>query len=276
MIKPGIVSFKCLSWNIAGKYEILKSKIMQDFIERYFKIFEFPDTKCNYEHPRGGICTIIKKDKIQYIKNVMEIEFENGLTMVNLYIPPVDSVYYDEQYVQLMCSEFYEADVNKTPILSMGDTNTRLGDLSDIQEGHCYSNNPDTKTNENGRHLREVLFATSSATPVNHLINDQQKFDGGFIFHRNDKKSQIDWCFSNKHGLSYIKSFNLVRDCPNISDHKPIVVDLEISGEKSISHLVKASQELNTLHQNHSKIPRINTENTNLECVQHLLHHAVE
>lgn len=87
-----------------------------------FKIFEFPDTDCNFEYPRGGICLLIKKDKMQYIKHArllmtdfIEIKFVNGLTMINLYVPPADSVYYDEQYVQLLASEFCEA--TKTKIL---------------------------------------------------------------------------------------------------------------------------------------------------------------
>ena len=81
---------------------------------------------------------MIKKEKMHFIKHArllmtdfMEIKFVNGLTMINLYVPPADSAYYDEQYVQLLASEFCEADENEYPMLSMGDTNTRLGELNE-------------------------------------------------------------------------------------------------------------------------------------------------
>ena len=127
-----------------------------------------------------------------------ETTFTNGLKLIHLYIPPVDSVYYDEQYVQLLCSVFWNADNRESPLVAMGDTNTRLGDLSTIQENYNYDLNPDVNVNENGKHVREMLFNTTTAMPVNHMITENEKFDGGFTFARNEKKSQIDWCFCNK------------------------------------------------------------------------------
>ena len=147
MIKPGTVSLKCASWNIAGKFSYLNSTIAQSFIERFdvfcltethtvqtgsvqfknFKRFEYPDTDCNPEYPRGGICLLVKKDLLKMIESVkflmtdfIEINFTNGLKLSNLYVPPIDSVYYDEQYIQLMCSLFWEADERLSPMIAMG------------------------------------------------------------------------------------------------------------------------------------------------------------
>ena len=199
MLKPGTVSLKCVSWNIAGKFNYFRSTIMQNFIEKFdiicltethavqagsiqfpkFKRYEFPDTNCNYEHPRGGICLLVKIEKFKIIKSIIllmtdfiEITFTNGLKLNNLYIPPVDSVYYNEQYLQLMCSLFWEADQRKSPMVAMGDTNTRLGDLRKICSSNNYSTNPDTIVNENGKHLCEILLNSTSATPINHMITD--------------------------------------------------------------------------------------------------------
>ena len=201
-----------------------------------FKIYEFPDSSCNYEHPRGGICVLVKLDKMYLIKSVkllmtdfMETTFANGLKMVNLYIPPVDSVYYDEQYVQLLCSEFWDSDNDESPMIAMGDTNTRLGDLTEINKNYNYNQNPDKMMNENGKYLRRILCNATTAIPVNHMVKEGKVFDGGFTFERNEKKSQIDWCFGNKASLPEIKNFAVSRECPKkVSDHLPIITVVNI------------------------------------------------
>ena len=298
-MKPGIVKLTCVSWNIAGKYELFKSDILQKYVKKYdvicltethtirpglltfknFKRYEFPDVDCNYEHPRGGICLLIKQDKLQYVKSVkllmtdfIETTFTNNFKLINLYIPPVDSVYYDEQYIQLLCSEFLDADECKLPLMAMGDTNTRLGDLNSIHPQHRYTANPDTVINENGKHLREMLFNTTSAVPVNHMMNKISTFDGGFTFCRNNNmKSQIDWCFSNTYQLQHLNEFKIEINGPNISDHKPIVAEININGEKSVDAILGAAKELNDVSENHSKIPVICKKNTDLECLDNLL-----
>ena len=45
--------------------------IQKDLLSfKEFKKYEHPDVNCNYEHPRGGICLLIKKDKLEYVKCV--------------------------------------------------------------------------------------------------------------------------------------------------------------------------------------------------------------
>ena len=165
MIIPGNVSLQCVSWNIAGKYELFSLKQLQLYIERYdiicltethatqsgsvnfpnYKVFEFPDYNCNHEYPRGGICLLVKHEIKNYIKSVsllmtdfVEIVFTNDLRLINLYIPPVDSAYYDEQYIELLCSMFVEADIEKRSLISMGDLNVRLGNLNSISNDYTF------------------------------------------------------------------------------------------------------------------------------------------
>ena len=298
MLKPGTVSLKCASWNIAGKFNYFRSSIMQNLVERFdiicltethtikagsinfknFKRYEFPDTNCNCEHPRGGICLLVKIEKLKVIKSVqllmtdfIRITFTNGLTLNFLYVPPVDSVYYNENYIQLLCSLFWEADDSKFPMIAMGDTNTRLGDLTKICEGYHYTMNPDDTVNENGKYLSEILFNSTSATPINHMKTDLCQYDGDYTFNRNGKKSQIDWCFGNKFSLSSIYSFKIVRDAPAISDHKPILIEINVSGEKSIDTILSAARELNVTQANHSRIPVISNKNTNLQALKNLI-----
>ena len=220
MSDPGSVSLKCASWNIAGKLELFKLVALQTFLDKFdvicltethaiktgtvqfpkFKPYEYPDTNCNYEYPRGGTCVLIKQEKRKFIKSVkklmtdfVEIIFTNDLHLINLYIPPLDSPYYDEQYVELLCSWYVEAEETNSPVLAMGDLNARLGDLNLIDDTHTYDTNEDKAMNENGRHIKELLFTTSTALPLNHLEKEDTFYDGGFTFQRNkDRKSQID------------------------------------------------------------------------------------
>ena len=126
MITPGNVPLQCMSWNIAGKYGLFGLKQLQLFIDRYdivcftethviqkgsvnfpsFKLYEYPDLACNFEYPRGGVCLLVKKEIEKYVKSVsllmtdfIQIVFTNDLRLINLYIPLIDSVYYDERTI---------------------------------------------------------------------------------------------------------------------------------------------------------------------------------
>ena len=68
------------------------------FHVKNFKYYNFPDTNCNYEHPRGGICICLLNIKL-LMTDFIEMTFTNGLKLNNVYIPQVDSVYYNEQYI---------------------------------------------------------------------------------------------------------------------------------------------------------------------------------
>ena len=296
-------SLNCVSWDIAGKCELLKMKEIQIYLEKYdiicltethtvrsgtinfpkFKCYGFPDFSCNFEHPRGGICLLVKNEIKDFIKHVnllmtdfIQITFTNNSKLVNLYIPPIDSVYYDEQYIELLCSVFIEADRASMPIVLVGDLNARMGELNDINENYVYNPNPDTTINENGKHIKEILFNTTSALPLNNLNTSKRVFGGGFTFKRNYKQSQIDWCFSNTFSLPNLKDFTIIRDSPKISDHDPIHVKVEIKGEKSLDSLVQGAKDLNQVPAKHSNIPKINKSNINLKCLNNLLKLEVE
>ena len=220
---------------------------------------------------------MVKKELKKYIKHVrllmtdfVQVIFNNDFQLVNVYIPPVGSVYYDEQYVELLCSVFIEAE--ETKVIAMGDLNARLGNLNSIIEGYSYQKNTDTTVNENGKHLANILFNTSSALPLNHLVQGSNVFDGGFTFQRNEQqKSQIDWCIVNNNSLKDIVNFQIKRDCPGISDHKPIVVEVNTKREKSLSAVLRAACNINYQASNHSKIPLISSHNTNVQFMENLL-----
>ena len=302
MKEPRDISLRCISWNIAGKFPLLKLQKLQSFLENFdivclsethsttlktvnfprFKVYEYPDKNCNYEYPRGGICLLVKEEVKMFIKHVkllmtdfIQVTLTNNNVLEFLYIPPVDSVYYDEQYIELLCSVFVEA--KDTPLIAMGDLNARMGDLNIVKSEYIYDKNVDKTVNDNGKHLSQLLFNTSSALPVNHLKYGEMTFDGGFTFERNEnQKSEIDWCIANKNSLSSIESFTIKRDAPSLSDHKPIEMVLKVNGKKSLSSLVKAASDLNFEPSNHSRFPKVNQQNTNMKSMERLLQVEVE
>ena len=106
-------------------------------------MYEYPDKNCNYEYPRGGICLLVKEEVKMFIKHVkllmtdfIQVTLTNNNVLEFLYIPPVDSVYYDEQYIELLCSVFVEA--KDTPLIAMGDLNARMGDLNIVKSEYIY------------------------------------------------------------------------------------------------------------------------------------------
>ena len=248
-----------------------------------FKMYEYPDKHCNYEYPRGGTCLLIKHEIRKLIKHIsllmtdfIRITFNNNTKIYNLYIPPSDSVYYDEQYVELLCSTFVEGESDE-PIIAIGDLNARLGNLNSINEQYQYDASVDSGTNENGRHLSQILFNTSNAIPLNHLQHGAHRYKGEFTFERNERqKSQIDWCLVNPCCLEIVENFQIHKDCPSLSDHKPISVTLNTKSQKSLSSLVEAACNLNIKQSNHSKVPIIRSQNTNLTCMDNLLKHKIE
>ena len=96
--------------------------------------------------------------------------------------------------MQLLCSKFIEADATNVPLIAMGDLNARMGGLNLISDVYSYEKNVDIIMNENGKHVKDILFNATSALPLNHLKSSEHTFDGDFTFKRNEKQSQIDWC----------------------------------------------------------------------------------
>ena len=81
-----------------------------------------------------------------------------------MYTSFTGSVYYNKQYMELLCSVFIKVD--ETKVIAMGDLNARFGNLNIVVKGYSYKNNTDRTINENGKHLANMLFNTSSAMPL--------------------------------------------------------------------------------------------------------------
>ena len=94
---------------------------------------------------------------------------------------------------------------------------------------------------------------------------------GGFTFHRGDVRSQVDWALANKHAIELIEEFKIVENIPKISDHQPISLKIVIDDKPTISVTLSSAFQLNEIPNNHSKLPRINEENTNVELMKNVM-----
>ena len=129
-------------------------------------------------------------------------------------------------------------------VIGGGDLNSRVYDTIKPPNLGFYRNNPDNKTNSNGRFLAR-LCQSYNIYVLNNLTFKQKAFDGKLTFQKADRKSQNDFCVSNLAGLEKITQFK-IHDLPlNFSDHCPISLSLDLN-IKSKSEIVLASADILT------------------------------
>ena len=198
------------------------------------------------------------------------------MELINLYIPPINSTYYDEQSIGILGSMYISAEENETPLIAIGDLNAHFGELQNITTKYSYSSNPDKSTNENGNFIKDIIFEQTTALPLNHLETTDKKFEGGFTFTRGEHQSQIDWTIVNSYSLPLVADFKIHNDCPKISDHFPISVQINTKYDSSLDTIIIAAKELNKSVSNHSSIPIINSINNNLTLLHNLMKQEVK
>lgn len=289
---------KILGWNINGKCDILNNQLIKNYFNNFdiiflcemhaicdniinnnmFYIQEFPDLNCNLSNPRGGCAIMIKKNLRHCILAIkkcqtdfLKITFSDRSSMLCVYIPPIDSIYYNEQIIAEIGSEVYEHENNKVPLYLIGDLNMRFGDLNLLPNRYRYTVNPDQIKNTNGNMFIDLILNTFDFAPVNHMIRYGNPFGGNYTFERGNRKSQIDWLLVNTQALKNVKYFSVEQNCPDISDHKPILTEIKINCQPTLETLYKYSIEMGTQLQNHSNIRQINKEYINFDLFKNML-----
>ena len=126
-------------------------------------IFEGRSTKVDSKVPRGG--TAIYKNKqsplcIEIVCNTLRdcviAEVKNsGIVIVAQYIPPSNSVYYDDIYFENM--DLIYKKFSRKRLLVLGDLNARIGDVTYIDQLIKHTKNPDSIINSNGRNLMKWM-----------------------------------------------------------------------------------------------------------------------
>ena len=99
--------------------------------------------------------------------------------------------------------------------------------------------------NYNGRNYGIDLCNTGNILPLNHLRYKNRTFDGNYTYFKADKRSQIDYAFTNLEGIKHIENFEVITEDWHISDHLPICADIRVPEAIHTSFLLKRARELN-------------------------------
>ena len=128
-----------------------------------------------------------------------------------------------------------------------GDLNCRFGDLNALKDENLllYEDNADSTSNKHGLTYGRDICAVGDIFPVNHMIYRGKTFAGDFTYFKGEKKSQIDFVYTNKDGIKRVKNIIIHSDNWHLSDHKPISVELIASRKVNSAFLLKRSKELN-------------------------------
>ena len=285
-------------WNINGRWRFFKDANIVSWISQFSivfllethftkgQIFELENYKSYHNSyskvtdrkARWGISCFVSKEVLPNVLNV-DCGFANHILVTmkgshrifGSYIPPSDSIYYeDEYYYSVSC--FLSPINNDRIFIGGGDLNSRVGNCNQTLStvNAKYRPNPDTVTNSHGRLLKNI-YKSHNCVLLNNLYYNEKIFDGDFTYDKAGRKSQNDLCIVNITGLKRITSFNIHNLNFNFSDHKPISTCVQIPVLSGISSLVVAED----LHSNSTdpvlrRPKKVNPDNVNWDVYETL------
>ena len=184
----------------------------------------------------GGIVAYVERS---IASNVFEIvynecfvsfrlDFVPHLTLIGAYVQPESSPYFNPRMFHDLSSLILTLNErNLTPIVG-GDLNCRFGDLNIAfqDRGLVYSENADRTSNHHGRTFGVDLCNSSEVFPINHLSYGKKKFNGEPTYFKGEKRSQIDFLYTNREGMKMVRNFAIISEDWHLSDHRPIAAEI--------------------------------------------------
>ena len=188
--------------------------------------------KVESKSPRGGVA-IYKNIELTLTLDVLCDSLrdcvivglkDTDLVIAAQYIPPSNSIYYNEIYMENL-SLIYEK-YKSSNLLLTGDLNSRVGSVNYSDNNLFHAPNPDTISNASGCKLMKwVEDGRKDMILLNGLKCENKRFDTDFTFYRGNVRSQNDLTFSNK--INSVNSLAIL-DKNIYSDHCPVVVSCTI------------------------------------------------
>ena len=134
--------------------------------------------------------------------------------------------------------------------LHIGDPDTLVYSSSWV-----YNENIDKITNKHGPTLLRDLCMTCDVMPINCVKYRNKEIDNNFTYHSGSSKSQIDFALTDDQGRKNICRFKIISHDWHLTDHRPIVLEIDVTPEIDLSFLFKRAHDLNlTNNDNSSKI----------------------
>ena len=187
--------------------------------------------------PRGGVavyrnnsCPVNVELFYDGLKDCVICKIMNtNVLLVAMYIPPTNSIYFEESYFEnldLIYNTFHSHS-----IFIMGDLNCRVGTPSHTEIS--YSQNPDTVVNTHGSKLKKWIGGTDLKI-LNGCTLDTRKLATNFTFFRGNSRSQNDLILSNDTDM--VNSLDILeKGC--YSDHCPLSLCVNVLPSCSLNFI---------------------------------------
>ena len=203
----------------------------------------------------GGIVAYVENSLAPHVFEIkyntcfisLRLDHIPQFVFIGMYIQPEGSSHFDGDMFGILGSYLLSLrERNLVPILG-GDMNCRFGELNiAFQEQRlAYTENKDSTSNHHGRTYGIDLCDSCKIFPLNHLKMYNRTFAGDFTYHKADKKSQIDYVFTDRTGLKYIEKFEICVDSWHLSNHRPLCLEIKASESINCHTLWRRSKDLN-------------------------------
>ena len=203
----------------------------------------------------GGIAFYVCSALVPHVFNIsfnksyvsFRLNFVPSLVFIGCYIQPENSKYFDPDMFSELGGFLVELRERKLIPMMGGDVNCRFGNLNSIDNENrlLYEDNVDGTSNKHGLTYGKDLCKTGDIFPLNHLLYRGKVFDGDYTYFKGNKKSQIDFAYTNKIGLKLVENFVIQKDDWHLSDHRAILVEINATGMFNSAFLLKRAKELN-------------------------------
>ena len=195
-------------------------------------IFEGRSKKIESKIPRGGValyrnteCEVQITILCDSMRDCVVFEIKNSdMVIAAQYIPPSNSVYYNDMYMENL--KLIHEKFRKKRLIMLGDWNSRIGDVYYADPGITHYTNPDNTINSSGRQLLKWIEQNQDMLLLNGLRYENKNFDSTYTFYRGRSMSQNDVAFSND--IRSITSFNILQKMVQ-SDHCPVTLECSVS-----------------------------------------------
>ena len=108
-----------------------------------------------------------------------------------------------------------------------------------------YAVNTDSSSNHHGRTYGVDMCNSCGVFPLNHLRLYNKTYDGDFTYHKAEKKSQIDFVYTDRVGTKSIIDFVIMNEDWHLSDHKPVCLEIKAIESINCSMLLRRAKDLN-------------------------------
>ena len=191
--------------------------------------------------PRGGVavyknlkCSIIVDCIYDGLRDCVVCQVrDTSVIIAAVYIPPHNSVYFDESY--FMNLELIQRKFKDSLIVITGDLNCRIGTPN--FNSRTYEENPDQTINSNGGKLLQWL-SDKNFTVMNGLTRNGRSYDSKYTCYRGKYRSQNDLLITNN--VDMITKF-LIMKKEIYSDHCPTKTTIKIRMECSMNFIMQCA-----------------------------------